>query len=93
MLDLFFKKYVWLANAALLFAAAWLTAKTVNTVTGALIRPRPAVDLASVPAARPPAPRTPLVADRLYALIGQKPPPPPATSAGPAAPSASRQAR
>jgi general secretion pathway protein C len=67
----------------LLFAAAWLTAKTVNTVTGALIRPRPTVDLASLPPAPPPAARPPVVADRLYALIGQKPPPPPATPSGP----------
>src|SRR5215208_625724 len=75
MLDLFFKKYVWLANALLLFAAAWLTARTVNTVVGALIRPRPSVDLVSAPASAPPPPaRTPLVAEKLFALIGQKPP-------------------
>lgn len=88
MLDLFFKKYAWLANAALLFAAAWLTAKTVNTVAGALLRPRPAVDLASVPAAPPPPPaRAPLVPEKLFALIGQKPPAPAPTAteqAGPA---------
>ena len=50
MLDLFFKKYAWTANLALLFAAAWLAARTVNTATGALIRPKPAVDLTAVPA-------------------------------------------
>ncbi len=40
MLDLFFRKYAWTANLALLFAAAWLTAKTVNTLVGVAIRPR-----------------------------------------------------
>ena len=81
MLDLFFKKYAWTANVALLFAAAWLCARTVNTVVAALIRPRPAVDLSSVPSgpARPTAPAR-LEQDRLFALIGQKPPPPAATA-------------
>ncbi len=79
MLDLFFRKYAWTANLALLFAAAWLSAKTVNTVVAAFIRPTPVVDLSSVPAA-PPRAWTParLEAERLYALIGQKPPPAPA---------------
>jgi general secretion pathway protein C len=78
MLDQFFKKYAWTANLALLFAAAWLSARTVNSAVGALIRPRPEVDLASVPAQpKPVAPRPPLDPDRLYYLIGQKPPPPP----------------
>jgi general secretion pathway protein C len=79
MLDLFFRKYAWTANLALLFAAAWLCARTVNTVVGALIRPRPAVDLGAAPAA-PPRPAVPprLDPDRLSALVGQKPPPPPA---------------
>jgi general secretion pathway protein C len=79
MLDLFFKKYAWTANLVLVFAAAWLCARTVNTVIGALIRPRPSVDLASGPAqpAKPPPPRVGLDAERLYYLIGQKPPPPP----------------
>ncbi len=45
MLDLFFRKYAWTANLVLLFAAAWLSAKTVNTLVGVLIRPRPEVDL------------------------------------------------
>jgi general secretion pathway protein C len=80
MLDLFFKKYAWTANLALIFAAAWLTARTVNTVVGAAIRPRPAIDLSSLPVAqqRPAAPPQ-LLPERLYALIGQKPPPPPDT--------------
>jgi len=75
MLDLFFKKYAWLANLALLFAAAWLCARTVNTVLGAVIRPRPAIDLAAIPSApsRPAAPPL-LEPARLYALLGQKPP-------------------
>ncbi|WP_237757856.1 hypothetical protein [Anaeromyxobacter sp. PSR-1] len=75
MLDLFFRKYAWTANLALLFAAAWLTAKTVNTLVGAVIRPRPQAELALPP----PAPaRTVLPASideaRLYHLIGQEPP-------------------
>jgi general secretion pathway protein C len=79
MLDLFFKKYAWTANLVLVFAAAWLTARTVNTVIGALIRPRPTIDLASSPAqaTRAPPPRVGLDPERLYYLIGQKPPPPP----------------
>ena len=76
MLDLFFKKYAWTANLVLLFAAAWLCARTVNTVVGALIRPRPAVDLTSVtPGPARPAGPARLDPDRLYTLIGQKPPP------------------
>jgi general secretion pathway protein C len=79
MLDLFFKKYAWTANLVLIFAAAWLTARTVNTVVGAAIRPRPTIDVASIPAQAPrPAPPTQLDVDRLYHLIGSKPPPPPA---------------
>lgn len=84
MLDLFFRKYAWTANLALLFVAAWLSARTVNTVLAALIRPRPVVDLASVPAGAPrvaaPARLDP---QRLYALIGQKPP---AAATAPGAP-------
>jgi general secretion pathway protein C len=77
MLDLFFKKYVWIANAALLFAAAWIGAKTVNTVAGALVRPRPQLDLAAAPAAAPTtAGRPPIVPEKLYALLGQSPPAP-----------------
>jgi general secretion pathway protein C len=75
MLDLFFRKYAWTANLVLLFAAAWLSAKTVNTLVGALIRPRPEVDLAAVQAA-PPRPQLPttLDTDALYRLIGVAPP-------------------
>ncbi len=76
MLDLFFKKYAWTANLVLIFAAAWLCARTVNTVIGAAIRPRPVVDLTTLPApARQQEPPR-LEADRLYALIGQKAPAP-----------------
>ena len=75
MLDLFFRKYAWTANLVLLFAAAWLAAKTVNTVVGALIRPRPEVNLTAISA---PPPRAPLPVsldtDALYRLIGQQPP-------------------
>jgi general secretion pathway protein C len=75
MLDLFFRKYAWTANLALLFAAAWLTAKTVNTLVGTLIRPRPEVDLAAT-AAPPPRLQLPatLDVDAAYRLIGQQPP-------------------
>ena len=75
MLDLFFRKYAWTANLALLFAAAWLTAKTVNTLIGAAIRPTPQVDLAQTSSA-PPRPVLPatLDTDALYRLIGQQPP-------------------
>jgi general secretion pathway protein C len=75
MLDLFFRKYAWTANLALLFAAAWLTAKTVNTLVGVAIRPRPQVDI-SKPSGPPPRPAPPatLEVDGLYRLIGQEPP-------------------
>jgi general secretion pathway protein C len=75
MLDLFFRKYAWTANLALLFAAAWLSAKTVNTLVGTLIRPRPEVDLAAT-AAPPPRPQLPVAldTDAMYRLIGQQPP-------------------
>ncbi len=74
MLDLFFRKYAWTANLLLLFVAAWFTARMVNTLTGALIRPRPHADL-SAPAA-PPRQVPPLVLDdtKLYHLIGVEPP-------------------
>jgi general secretion pathway protein C len=88
MLDLFFKKYAWTANLVLIFAAAWLCARTVNSVVGAAIRPRPTVDLAALPASpqHQAAPKQ-LETDKLYALIGQKPPPMPTEVAeGPAAP-------
>jgi general secretion pathway protein C len=85
MLDLFFRKYAWTANLVLLFAAAWLAAKTVNTLVGALIRPRPEVDLAAT-SGPPPRPTLPvnLDNDALYRLIGQTPPK--AAEAGPQAP-------
>ena len=75
MLDLFFRKYAWTANLVLLFVAAWLTAKTVNTLVGAVIRPEPRAEVAIAPTA-PPRPALPatLEIDRLYKLIGQEPP-------------------
>ncbi len=75
MLDLFFRKYAWTANLALLFAAAWLLARTVNTLVGAAIRPRPQAEAANA-AAPPPRPVLPatLDSDRLYRLIGVEPP-------------------
>ncbi len=75
MLDLFFRKYAWTANLALLFAAAWIAAKTVNTLAGVAIRPTPRVDL-SQPSGPPPRPALPVAldVDGLYRLIGQAPP-------------------
>ncbi len=96
MLDLFFRKYAWTANAVLLFAAAWLAAKTVNTLVGASIRPTPQVDLAPASAA-PPRPALPptLDVDRMYKLIGQEPPREAATDApqGPVSPQNCADAR
>jgi general secretion pathway protein C len=75
MLDLFFRKYAWTANLLLLLLAAWFSARIVNTLVGALIRPRPQADLTvpASPGARPPAP---VVLDdgKLYHLIGVEPP-------------------
>jgi general secretion pathway protein C len=91
MLDLFFKKYAWTANLVLIFAAAWITARMVNTVVGAVVRPRPTVDVTSLPAAPPPTPKAELALDNVYALFGQKLPPPPAPeddTPAPAAPAA-----
>lgn len=88
MLDLFFRKYAWTANLALLFAAAWLTAKTVNTLVGVAIRPTPHVDLSRV-SGPPPRPTLPATLDvaAVYRLIGQQPPSAPDQApAGPAAP-------
>ncbi len=77
MLDLFLRKYAWTAKLLLLFAAAWLSAKIVNTAVGALIRPTPRIDLAALPAGAARAQLwAQLEADRLYPLIGQKPPAP-----------------
>jgi general secretion pathway protein C len=75
MLDLFFRKYAWTANLAVLLVAAWLAAKTVNTLVGAAIRPRPEAQLTTpVPvAARTALPAT-LDPERLYRLIGVTPP-------------------
>jgi general secretion pathway protein C len=75
MLDLFFRKYAWTATLLLLFAGAWMVARTINTVVGAAIRPRPQADSAAL-AAPPPRPVLPtnLDPDRLYRLIGVEPP-------------------
>jgi general secretion pathway protein C len=75
MLDLFFRKYAWTANLVLVFAAAWLSAKTVNTLVGTLIRPKPEPEVASV-SGPPPRPTLPVALDNdaLYRLIGQQPP-------------------
>jgi general secretion pathway protein C len=82
MLEIFLKKYAWTANLALLFAAAWLLAKTVNTAVGAVIRPTPRIETASAPSLGPATPLTaPLEVDRVHLLIGQKPPPPPEVAA------------
>jgi general secretion pathway protein C len=87
MLDLFFRKYAWTANVVLLFAAAWLSAKTVNTLVGAAIRPKPEPEVASAsgPAPRPTLPAA-LDTDALYRLIGQQPPRTVEAAPGPAAP-------
>ncbi len=77
MLDLYLRKYAWTAKLALLFAAAWLAAKTVNIAVGAVIRPTPRIDLSALPAGAARAQMwTQLEVDRLYPLIGQKPPAP-----------------
>jgi general secretion pathway protein C len=75
MLDLFFRKYAWTANVALLFVAAWLSAKTVNTLLGAVIRPTPQAEV-NIPAATAIRPVLPVSIDdaRLYKLIGVEPP-------------------
>src|SRR5574341_309538 len=75
MLDLFLRKYAWTAKLALLFAAAWLAAKTVNTALGAAIRPTPRIDLSALPSGGARAQMwTQLEVDKLYPLIGQKAP-------------------
>ena len=75
MLEVFLKKYAWVANLVLLAAAAWLLAKTVNTAVGAVIRPTPRADTGAGQAAASSAPAlASLDVDRLYPLIGQKPP-------------------
>jgi general secretion pathway protein C len=51
----------------------------VNTVLGSAIRPRPSVDLTSLPAGAPRATApAQLDVNRMYHLVGSKPPPPPA---------------
>jgi general secretion pathway protein C len=75
MLELFLKKYGWVANLVLLAVAAWLLAKTVNTAVGAAIRPTPRADSGGGPAAPPPPAIASLDVDKLFPLIGQKPPP------------------
>ncbi len=84
MLDLFFRKYAWTATLALLFAAAWIAAKTVNTLVGVAIRPKPQAEVAqaSGPPPRPTLPAS-LDMDAVYRLIGQR---------APAAPDESTQA-
>ncbi len=75
MLDLFFRKYAWTATLALLFAAAWIAAKTVNTLVGVAIRPKPQAELAQT-SGPPPRPTLPASLDMeaVYRLIGQRPP-------------------
>ncbi|HVP68987.1 MAG TPA: type II secretion system protein GspC [Anaeromyxobacteraceae bacterium] len=91
MLEVFLKKYSWTANLVLLFAAAWLLARTVNTAAGAVIRPTPAIDLATLPASPPPAPITAaLDVEKLYPLFGLQPPAVPAPGAAEATPPAPR---
>jgi general secretion pathway protein C len=82
MLDLFFRKYAWTANLLLVFAAAWLSAQTVNTLAGVLIRPKPEPEVANV-SGPPPRPTLPVSLDTaaLYRLIGQQPPRPPEETA------------
>jgi general secretion pathway protein C len=87
MLDLFFRKYAWTATLALLFAAAWIAAKTVNTLVGVAIRPKPQAELVQ-PAGPPPRPTLPasLDMDAVYRLIGQRAPAPPEDQQQPAGP-------
>ncbi len=92
MLDLFFRKYGWTATLVLLFAAAWLAAKTVNTLVGVAIRPSPKADIGPL---APPPPRQSLPValdvDALYRLIGQQPPRAPEIQSGAAAANAAPQ--
>lgn len=75
MLDLFFRKYAWTANLLLLLLAAWFSARIVNTLVGALIRPRPQADLTVPASAGPRQLAAPAPDDgRLYHLIGVEPP-------------------
>jgi general secretion pathway protein C len=75
MLERYLKKYGWAANLLLLFLAAWLSAKAVNTFVAVVIRPTPRVDL-SLPASATPRQAATVALDpqRLYRLIGMEPP-------------------
>lgn len=75
MLERFFRKYLWAVNLLLLFLAAWLSAKAVNTFVAVVIRPTPRVDL-SLPSSLAPrqAAQVALDPQRLYRLIGMEPP-------------------
>jgi general secretion pathway protein C len=84
MLEVFLKKYGWVANLVLLGVAAWLLARTVNTAVGAAIRPTPRAETGGGAAAPGPAFAS-LDVDKLYPLIGQKPPEVAVTEAAPAA--------
>jgi general secretion pathway protein C len=75
MLDVFLKKYGWVANLLLLAVAAWLLAKTVNTAVGAAIRPTPRVDANAGQTPQTAQLLASLDVDKLYPLIGLKPPP------------------
>jgi general secretion pathway protein C len=87
MLDLYLRKYAWTAKLLLLFTAAWLAAKTVNTAVGAAIRPTPRLDLTALPIGGSRAQMwTQLEVDKLYPLIGQKPPAVASTDGAAAAP-------
>lgn len=86
MLDVFFRKYAWIAHGLLLVAAAWLSARTVNTVLAALIRPRPQVDLSALPTSAPAPLPARLEVERLYPLLNLKPPKPEELAAADAAP-------
>jgi general secretion pathway protein C len=76
MLERFLKKYVWIANLILLFLAAWLSAKAINTFVALVIRPKPQIDL-SLPASAAPRQAAQVALDprQLYRLIGLEPPP------------------
>jgi general secretion pathway protein C len=76
MLDLFFRKYAWTANLILIAAAAWLTARMVNTIAGVMLRPPPGSEATGPSSPPPPRAALPvtLETDRLYRLIGQAPP-------------------
>jgi len=71
MLDLFFRKYAWTANLLLLFLGALFIARMVNTLVGALIRPRPRVEIQAAASAAPRfVPPVSFDDEKLYHLIG-----------------------